>query len=201
MFMAAPAPITVSHALVFSGPINTPLTNSLRNQLAFLNQPQSQNVPHLPCTGLLIVLASWGGNTFEARSIYGVINSLSFPVEIHAVGVVQSAAVPLMLAAQRRTASPDATFLFHPWTWGSEPHPGRTLDELQQYPMRLEDDVKWARNTFVERTNLTEAKVSELNLFEVARIENADFALTHGIIHEKIERKIPHGIMTWNVST
>ena len=197
--MSVPNALKISHILFYSGGINTPQTNTLRNNLALLNQPSQpqQNLAHLPATGVLIVLSSWGGNSFEARSIYGLIRSLSYPVEVHAAGIVQSAAVPLILAADRRTCTPNTTFMFHPWSWATEASPGRYLDELQQFPMRLDDEVNWAKSVIIERTQLKTPDIEKL--FKTATIVDANFALEHGLIHEISERKIPTGIPTWNV--
>ncbi len=199
--MTTPKPFPISHALVFAGPIGPPHSNILRNQLAFLNQPNPpQGTTHLPATGLLIVLSSMGGNTFDMRSLYGLLRALSFPIEIHATGVVKSAAVPLMLAADRRTAAPGTTFLFHPWTWGTDLHPGHSADGLQQFPMQLNDDISWARTILEQRSKLTNAEIDRLELFETSRIEGTDFALKNELVHEVTERKIPAGIMTWNIA-
>jgi ATP-dependent Clp protease, protease subunit len=196
------APITFSHAIVYAGGLFAPQTNMLRGQLSFCNQPSQppQGITHLPATGLLLILSSWGGNTFEMRSLYGLIRSLSYPVEIHATGTVKSAAVPLMLAADRRSAAPGTTFLFHPWTWGTEVHPGHTIAGLQQLPMQLDDDIKWARGAFEARSRLSNAEIDRLGLFDKPSFEDTDFALKHGLIHEVTERKIPSGIMTWNIA-
>lgn len=195
-------PAAISHTIVYSGPLNPPLTNLLRNQLAFLNQPlQPQaGITHLPATGVLLILSSWGGSTFEMRSLYDLFRSLSYSVEIHIAGVAKSAAVPLMLAADRRTAAPGATFLFHPWTWGVDANPGHIIDTLQQFPMQLEDDIDWAKKVMERRTKLNAAQIDELSLFNKAKIVDAEFALKHGIIHEIVERKIPTGCMTWNIA-
>lgn len=151
---------------------------------------------HLPCKGLLIIFSSSGGNTFEMRSLYDLIRCLPYPIEIHATGVIKSAAVFLMLAADRRTAAPGTTFLFHPWTWGTELHPGHAAEALQLFPMQLEDDVDWGKQILKERCDLSNEQISILELFETPRIEDADFALKHELIHEEVERKIPPGIMT-----
>lgn len=194
-------PPRISHVLIYAGPTNPPQINVLRNNLAFLNQPAQQQIPHLPTTKLLIVLSSWGGNIFEARSLYGLLRSLSYPIDIHASGVIQSSAIPMMLGADYRTCSPTTTFLFHPWSWGTEAHPGRTLDELQQIPMRLDDDINWAKNVLDERTSLKHADIERLKLFEAGsiHIQDANFALKNGIVHDISERKIPSGTMTWNM--
>jgi ATP-dependent Clp protease, protease subunit len=195
------AQIKISHAIVYNGSLSPPQTNIFRNQLAFLNQPhQPPGITHLPCTGLLIVLSSTGGSTFEMRSLYGLIRCLPYPIEIHAAGVVKSAAVPLMLAADRRTASPGTTFMFHPWTWSTELHPGHTAEGLQLLPMQLEDDIDWAKDILVERSNFTYEQIGDSKLFEKPIIEDVDFALERGLIHEVTERKIPPGIMTWNIA-
>ena len=197
----AQTPINFTHALIYSGPLNPPQTNILKNQLAFLNQPQQPpGMMHLPCKGLLIIFSSVGGNTFEMRSLYDLIRSLSYPIEIHATGVIKSAAVFLMLAADRRTAAPGTTFLFHPWTWGTDLHPGHAAEGLQLFPMQLDDDVDWGKEILSERSNFSYEQMDTLELFEKPRIEDTDFALEHGLIHEAIERKIPPCIMTWNVA-
>jgi len=196
-----PTPPPVSHAIIYSGPINVPQTAGLRGQLAFLNQPANpqQGVFHLPCTKLLIVFSSWGGNIFETRSLYGLIRSLSYPIEIHATGVIKSAAVPFILAAERRTAAPGTTFLFHPWTWGTELHPGHTAEGLKQFPLQLDDDMDWGRKILKERSKITDTEIDGMALFDEAQIHDTDFALKYELVHEVVEQKIPHGIMTWNI--
>ena len=191
---------TISHVLCYTGPTNLPQTQGLRNQLAYLNQPPQVRGEQRTPTGLLIVLSSWGGSTFEARSLYGWIRTLPYPVEIHAVGVVQSAAVPLMLAADRRTSAPDAKFLFHPWTWGSDAHPGQTAAALQEVPLRLDDEIAWAKSVFLSRTSLNAENLDQMQLLETASIRDTTFALEHGFIHEATERKIPAGVPTWNIT-
>jgi ATP-dependent protease ClpP protease subunit len=197
----AQTPINFTHAMIYAGPLNPPQTNILRNQLAFLNQPQQPpGITHLPCKGLLIIFSSTGGNTFEMRSLYDLIRCLPYPIEIHATGVIKSAAVFLMLAADRRTAAPNTTFLFHPWTWGTDLHPGHTAEGLQVLPMQLKDEIDWAKEILNERSKLTYDKISALELFKTPRIEEMDFALEYGLIHEEVERKIPPEIMTWNIA-
>jgi ATP-dependent protease ClpP protease subunit len=159
----------------------------------------SQSNP-IPVTGVLLVLSSWGGNTYEARALYGLLRALAYPIEIHATGVIQSAATPLMLGADRRTCSPDATFMFHPWAWSTDAHPGRSMDELQQFPLRLDDDIKWAKNVLNERTSLKHADIERLKLFDTGTIHDANFALKNGIVHDVSYRKIPAGIFTWNIA-
>ena len=194
--------IQYSHAIVYSGPLQVPQTQSLRGQLCFLNQPSQPQVgsTHLPCTGLLLVFSSWGGNTFEMRSLYGLIRSTKYPIEIHVTGNIKSAAIPFMLAADRRSAAPGTTFLFHPWTWGTELHPGHTAEGLRQFPLQSDDDVAWGRRILKQRSLLTDADIDGMQLFEKARIEDENFALKYGMVHEIVERDIPLGIMTWNVT-
>jgi ATP-dependent protease ClpP protease subunit len=197
-----PPTFSISHVIIYSGPTNAPQSQGLRSQLAFVNQPAQPQagITHLPTTGLLIVLSSWGGNTFEARSLYGLLRALSYPFTIHVTGVVQSAAVPLMLAADYRTAAPGTSFLFHGWTWGVKEHPGHNPDGLQQLSLLLDDEIKWARKVFDERSNLKDADIDRLQLFTNSRIEGTDFALQYGLIHAVTEHKIPPNVMTWNIA-
>lgn len=182
-----------AHTIIYSGATNPPQTQSLRNQLAFLCQPQNQT------TELLMVFSSYGGSTYEVRTLYGLLRTMPFPVHIHAIGTVQSAALQLMLAADHRTAAPDTEFLFHEWVWSVAQHPGAVMEGLQQTVIQLDHEVKWGRKILTERTKLTDADIDALKLFESTRIENTDFAIQYGLIDQAAELKIPANTMTWNI--
>jgi hypothetical protein len=64
----------------------------------------------------------------------------------------------------------------------------------------LDDDVAWGRRILKQRSLLTDADIDGMQLFEKARIEDENFALKYGMVHEIVERDIPLGIMTWNVT-
>lgn len=95
---------------------------------------------------------------------------------------------------------PEASFFFHPWTWSTDTHPGHTFDALHQLPMQLIDDIEWGRAVMKERSKLTDEDIGTFELFDKARVEDTEFALRYGLVHEVVERKIPPGIMTWNIA-
>jgi hypothetical protein len=64
----------------------------------------------------------------------------------------------------------------------------------------LDDDIAWGRDILKQRSLLTDADIDGMKLFEEARIEDTDFALKYGLVHNILERDIPHGIMTWNIT-
>lgn len=194
--------IPISHALLYSGPLQPPQTNMLRNQLGFLNQPSQpqQGITHLPATRVLLVFSCFGGATHEMRGLYDLFRSLSFPIDIHVVGIAKSAAIPFILASDRRTAAPDSTFFFHPWTWGIDASPGHILPVLEQPQIQLQDDINWGKKVLIARTKLTASDIDKLQLFERGVTMDAATALKYGIVHEVADLKIPCGIMTWNIA-
>jgi len=74
------------------------------------------------------------------------------------------------------------------------------MEVLQQFPMQLEDDIEWGKKILEQRTKLTADDIAERELFEKATIMDAPAAFDCGLIHGVMERKIPPGIMTWNIA-
>jgi ATP-dependent protease ClpP protease subunit len=172
-----------------------PQTNVLRNQLAFLNQPTN----HAPATKVLLVFSCYGGATDEMRALYDLVRSFSFAIEVHVIGGIKSAAIPFILASDRRTAAPDTSFFFHPWVWSVDAG-GHVLNVLEQPKIQLQADIDWGKKVLMARTKLTVADIGGLHLFDKGVVMDAPTALRYGIIHEIVELKIPAGVMTWNIA-
>lgn len=80
---------------------------SLRRQLRWV-------VDKVEPDAITIMLQSPGGSVFAGMGIYDVIRELAnVPVHIHGVGLVASAAVLVMQAGDKRTATPNTRFLMH----------------------------------------------------------------------------------------
>ncbi len=61
----------------------------------------------------LLLISSRGGNTEAALSLYGLLKQLPQPLTALGVGQVESAAMYVYLAAQKRLATPTTTFMIH----------------------------------------------------------------------------------------
>ncbi|MDE2760045.1 MAG: ATP-dependent Clp protease proteolytic subunit [Paracoccaceae bacterium] len=66
---------------------------------------------------LTILFSSDGGSTDLALSLNNFIKQLPQAIHMHAIGHVVSSAIPVFLAANKRTAEPNSRFFFHTCGW------------------------------------------------------------------------------------
>ena len=110
--MAAGIPAMPEHRfLTFFGPISLPSTNNLRSVLCGLVNEGAKQVT--------ILFASGGGSTDDGIALFTYLKALPVELTMHAVGNVNSIALPVFLAASKRFASKNARFLFHNYLWTS----------------------------------------------------------------------------------
>jgi ATP-dependent Clp protease protease subunit len=133
------------YRLVFNGPINETPCNALRHRIAsILERPDFDD--------LSLLFSSDGGNTDNSMALYNFIRTLPMPVNIHAMGHVGSAAVPVFLAGAKRTCAPISRFFLHEYGWTFEQR--KTLVQIQEAVQRLESDVSIALKIIGERTSI-----------------------------------------------
>lgn len=75
---------------------------------------------------ITLCLSSTGGDPDSALYAFNLLSALPVELCAHNVGAVQSAAVTVFLAAQKRYGSPGTTFFFHQTSFN---HEGRRLTE------------------------------------------------------------------------
>src|SRR5882672_3321203 len=94
-------------ALTFVGPINPPATVRFRNACS---AAVNDKVTHLN-----ILFSSTGGSLDEGFSLYGFLRALPVELTMHAIGSVESIANVIFLAADKRLATAESHFMFHPY--------------------------------------------------------------------------------------
>ena len=178
------------HRLIFSNDIHPDSATVFRNQIC--NILAQRNL-----TKLIIQFSSNGGSTEQSIALYDFIQSVEFPIQIHAVSHVGSAAVPVFLAANRRTAEPTARFFFHEYCWtfnGSQP-----LHNIVEAVKRLRADINNAREIVTNRANIPEKVLKALDGRGPPVLIDATEAKAHNLI-EKITslEKASREVVIWS---
>lgn len=143
-------------------------------------------------TGLVINIATMGGECSYGFTMYNFLLALPIPVHTHNLGTVESMGNIVFLAGQHRTACPHSKFLFHPFHW----HVNGSVDHarMSEYAMSLDYDLQLYARIVAERTpDAKEALDIEHYLIAAPRILDPQQALAAGMIHAVEPPKIDGG--------
>jgi ATP-dependent Clp protease protease subunit len=184
-----PPPKPVS--LVFVGPIQNPAAKNLRTACC---NAATQGVKEIQ-----ILFSSSGGFVDEGFALYNFLRALPVKLSMHAIGYVDSMALPVFLAGEQRFCCPDSTFLFHDFGWGSTGPVSQTRSQWADLQESLERSAFRAKELLKLRTTLTEQDFITLKLYEEATIKDASFAKEKGVVHEIKEALIPAGAIVANI--
>lgn len=162
------------HIINFTGPINASTCGQLIAQSSLAVQQAA--------SGLIINLATMGGECSYGFTMYNFLLTLPIPVHTHNLGTVESMGNIVFLAGHRRTACLHTKFLFHPFHWhlqGSVDHA-----RMSEYAMSLDYDLQLYSRIVAERTTgAREPLEIEKYLTAAPRILDPKQALECGIIH------------------
>jgi len=92
----------LERTLTYVGSIRPPSSNGLRATLCGYVNEQAQKVT--------ILFASDGGSTDDGIALYTFIKTLPLEITMHAIGLVNSIAIPVFCAGKNRLASKNARF-------------------------------------------------------------------------------------------
>jgi ATP-dependent protease ClpP protease subunit len=148
---------------------------SAANLVALLQQAVT-----LQAKSATICISSNGGASDQALYVYDIIKALPITVNTHAISSVQSAALIVFMAGQRRTASPGANFLFHDTVFNPVGGASLRYDDLLGHAAAIEHNDKWSHTLIAQILNLPAKEVAEW--FYGQNTRDCDFALANGII-------------------
>lgn len=132
---------------------------------------------------IVINIASFGGDLFEAYAIYDYIRSLKNNVTTKIVKSSASAATVISLAGDKRLISKNSRYLIHkPMLMA-----GGNSDDFQEILNQLRELDKQIIDLYVEKTNLTAEEV--LNLMREEKFISAEEAIRMGFVDGYIEEK------------
>jgi|ERR1051325_1402021 ATP-dependent protease ClpP protease subunit len=143
---------------------------------------------------LYFLFSSSGGAIDPAIAFYNFLRSLPCEIVMHNMSIVASSATVVFHAADKRYSSLGSTFHFHglTWTFGAqEALNSSRLEELQS--MLTEGENKMAA-IIQSRCKLTEDMIR--GMFKQGQSKDNVYALSHGIIQEVCELKIPSNAIT-----
>ncbi|NNG25365.1 ClpP family protease [Telluria aromaticivorans] len=182
------------HIVHFIGPINHNSASTVRNLClqALLNG----------ATEIELHMSSEGGNMTAGFALYFFLKSLPVPLTTHNIGSVESVAVVIFLAGQKRYACPGTRFLIHPLHWGFGSLAAADHARVSEWRDCLDFDAERYAKVVLDTT--TEAGTPtdiHTNLFGNARIFDADEAVKAGLIHRAVQAQLPPAGTTchwWN---
>jgi ATP-dependent protease ClpP protease subunit len=141
------------YLLSFNGFIHEKQTNALRDRIALVFEQKD-------CQSLTVLFSSAGGGTTQGLSLYNFLRSLPRPIHFHAVGSIESMAVPVFCGAHKRTCSPVARFSFHTFDWAFE---GRQpYERIIEASQKLRSDIDLSREIVADNTRIPTDRLDAL---------------------------------------
>jgi ATP-dependent Clp protease protease subunit len=183
------------HIVHFIGPINHNTACTIRNLC--LQALQSG------ATEIALHMSSEGGNMTAGFALYFFLKSLPIPLTTHNVGSIESIAVVIFLAGQKRYACPGTRFLVHPLNWGFGNLVAADHSRVTEWRECLDFDAERYAAIFEEATGNSGKSMEDIrsHLFGAAKLYNPEQAIRAGMIHESVQARLPaHGETThwWN---
>lgn len=166
----------------FVEPINDDVAKRLMNLCCELWDQQKP-------TRVVVLFSSPGGFINPGVSLYNFFQAFPCEIIMHNIGNIDSSAVIVFLAGNRRLASPSSSFLMHGITWNYRSGAVRTREQLEEDLSRLKEDEARIAKILASKTKLTIEEV--MSLFRQGEAKSPEFALEKGIIDSIEEPKIP----------
>lgn len=182
------------HIVHFIGPINHNSASAVRNNCLQALQNGA--------TEIELHMSSEGGNMTAGFALYFFLKSLPVPFTTHNIGSVESVAVVIFLAGQKRYACPGTRFLIHPLHWGFGSLVAADHSRVSEWRDCLDFDAERYARIFLDATTAAGTPTDiRSNLTGNARIFDADEAAKAGIIHRAVQARLPEAGATchwWN---
>jgi ATP-dependent protease ClpP protease subunit len=143
---------------------------------------------------LYFLFSSSGGGIDPAIAFYNFLRALPCEIVMHNMSLVASSATVVFHSAEIRYSSPGSTFHFHGLSWtfaAAETLNQSRLEELQSIFTEGENKMVVLIQS---RCKLTEEEIRRM--FKQGQSRDNAYALSHGIIQEVRELKIPADAIT-----
>ena len=127
-----------------------------------------------------LALSTVGGDVEPAMVIYNLLRGLSCPVTTYNIGLIGSVGNIVFLAGQKRYAAPNATFVFHGFSFTQEEDATITASAARRLADYLEASQQHMREMLAAHTN---SDILLDGLFEeTERYFDARWAQKHGLV-------------------
>ena len=155
--------------------------------LPVLSRALTASIDNGSITDITLAVGSPGGGVSEGIALYGLVRALPKPVTFHGIGNVDSIAITVMLACDKRLSTPQTRFAFHPMGGGTVPT--LTVRDGQQRVDTLRHDQDRLKSIYRQRANIDGRELDEL--FERDCLHDNAWALKNGFITGEKEFYIP----------
>ena len=144
-----------------------------------------------------IHISSEGGSNDCGFAAYHFLRSLPVQITTHCIGNVESMAVILFLAADKRLIVPHGKIKIHPMHWGFNAGPV-DHDRLAEFVASMDFDAKRYTAIFKERTEGADKPVDVFaHLMGQAKLLTAAGSQTSGIATGIADAAIPMAAIKW----
>jgi ATP-dependent Clp protease protease subunit len=168
------------------------------NLSAAINQPTSQGVMSFLTEQVnkgekefYFLFASPGGAVRDGINLYNFLRSLPAKIIMHNIGVVDSIANVVFLAAEDRYANPVSSFLFHGVGFDITQSARLEEKDLRERLTTIQRDQRLIAEVIAERTKLEQEEI--MGMFLEAKTRTPNEAREVGIIQDVKSASIPKG--------
>jgi len=146
---------------------------------------------------LYLLISTGGGSVFHGFALYNLLRGLSYKIITYNIGDADSIGNVLMMAGEERYAAGNAVFLIHGVHSEVKEQQKITSAFLQEKLSCIQSDEDRIRATIVKHSNIA---LDELNRFFCSGIvQDAQYALKHGMIHAIKELELPLNAVLFTV--
>jgi ATP-dependent Clp protease protease subunit len=149
---------------------------------------------------LYFQFSSNGGSVDSAITLYNFLKSLPCQITMHNTGSIDSAAIVVFMAGDKRYAAAHTSFLFHGVGWGVNAGEIK-MAQLKEMESGIEIAETKTANIVADNTNLSVAEIK--GYYTQGESKSATFAKSKGIVSELKDVTLPKGtpIITVNSGT
>ena len=172
--------LDTTHYFHFYGPVTPASFQGLRNILL-------EAITQRGCQTAVLCISSEGGDLNSGFTAYNFLRALKVDLTAINMGTVESIAVPIFLAADRRLVLNNSRFLLHSFHWKFLNAP---VDHtrLAEHSDSLQFDAKRYAEIFQERTNGADDPINIADCLNgPARILDASASISTGLAHQIIQ--------------
>ncbi len=182
-FQTNPLPGTCAMAtehVLFSGDINEQSVDDLLRKVFAISGREND---------ICILMNSTGGWNNPAKRCYEMLRTVPTELSTHNIGQIDSSAILIYLAGERRYATELSSFQFNPqhWTFSSPV----TIKDLRDATTTLQGTTAEFSRIYASRTPKTADEIARL--FERVERFSATWAVENGLAHEIAAVTIPAG--------
>jgi ATP-dependent Clp protease protease subunit len=163
--------------IITLGDIETEIVNDIIHSIYEINE---EDVKKQTTDPIKLIINSVGGEIYSGLALIDVINTSLTPIHTICHGSAMSMGLIVFVAGHHRTASPNATFMYHEAMYGLE---GKTAYHKQEMKEANRVD-KICDDYLLSKTKLTQKLLDNVKNTQAEWYFDAETALKHGIVSE-----------------